>query len=278
VIRPITALVLRNLIKLKRDKMKLIMNLFMSGVFLFIFSFVMKSPSIGIERPMNYLISGIIIMTVFQSSITNSMNILEDISSGFMKEILVAPIFRWQIVIGQVLSSAIISVIQGIIIIAVGFFIGLTVNFVNCVGMVCLMLLVGLTFSSLGLYLATISKESGNFQLLITIITFPLTFLSGAYIPTMVIPSVLKPFVYINPLTYTTAAFRFFSLNLSSVSSDVLIEAGVAFNIFGFIITPVYSVLMIFIMLVAFFYMSVNRFSYADFSNIKVFKRERSLS
>jgi ABC-2 type transport system permease protein len=116
-IRPIKSIVLRNMLKLKRDRMKLFMNLLMSGLFLFIFSFVMKSTALGLDHPMNYLISGIIIMTVFQSSLTNSMNILEDISSGFMKEILVAPIARWQIAIGHVLSAMIISVIQGIIIV-----------------------------------------------------------------------------------------------------------------------------------------------------------------
>lgn len=274
-IRPIKALVIRNLIKLKRDKMKLFLNLFMSGIFLFIFSFVIKSTSIGIENPMSYLISGIIIMTVFQSSLTNSMNILEDISSGFMKEILVAPIYRWQIAIGQVLSSTIISVLQGIIIVIAGLFMGLSLGFLSGLEMIGLMFLVGLTFSSLGLYLATVSKESGNFQLLITIISFPLTFLSGAYIPIMVLPNLLKPFVYLNPLTYTTAAFRFISLNLGNMSGDALIKTGVAFNFMGFTITPLVSVVIIFIMCFIFFYLCVNRFNYADFSKVKVFRHHR---
>ncbi len=74
----------------------------------------MKSTATGIEQPMNYLISGIIIMTVFQSALNNSMNILEDISSGFMKEILVSPIPRWQISIGQILSSSVVALLQGL--------------------------------------------------------------------------------------------------------------------------------------------------------------------
>jgi len=273
-IRPIKALVIRNLIKLKRDKMKLSLNIFMSGLFLFIFSFVIKSTAVGVEHPMNYLISGIIIMTVFQSSLTNSMNILEDISTGFMKEILVAPIFRWQIAIGHVLSATIISFLQGIIIVIIGFFMGLSINFLNGLEMIGLMLLVGLTFSSLGLYLATISKESGNFQLLIAIISFPLTFLSGAYIPTMALPNLIQPLVYLNPLTYTTAAFRFISLDMGNMSSEALVKAGIAFNIFGFTITPFYSVLAIFTMCFIFFNLCVKRFNYADFSRVKVFRHK----
>jgi len=252
--------------------MKLFMNLFMSGLFLFIFSFVMKSSAPGLDHPMNYLISGIIIMTVFQSALSNSMNILEDISSGFMKEILVAPISRWQIAIGHVLSAMVVSVIQGLIIVVIGLFMGLSIDLVSGIAMVGLMFLVGLTFSALGLYLATLSKESSNFQLLITIISFPLTFLSGAYIPTMALPNILLPFVYLNPLTYTTAAFRYISLHMEGMSTAGLVKAGVAFNIHGFIITPYLSLLFIAAMCALFFVLCVNRFNSADFSKVKTFK------
>jgi len=43
---------------------------------------------------MNYLIAGVIIMTVFQTGINNSSDILSDISDGYMKEVMVAPIAR----------------------------------------------------------------------------------------------------------------------------------------------------------------------------------------
>lgn len=272
-IRSIKALLLRNLIKLGRDKIKLFMNIFMSGLFLFIFSFVMKSAAPGIDHPMNYLISGIIIMTVFQSSLNNSMNILDDISSGFMKEILVAPISRWQIAIGHVLSSTIVAVIQSLIIVIIGLFMGLSIDLLHGVLLVGLMLLVGLTFSSLGLYLATITKDSSNFQLVVMIVTFPLTFLSGALIPTMALPKILHPIVYINPLTYATAAFRYIALHMEKLPIDAVVQAGVAFKIGDFVITPALSTLIILVMCIIFVALSVNRFNSADFSRVKIFRR-----
>ena len=272
-IRPIKAIVVRNLIKLGRDRMRLFMNLFMSAFFLFIFSFVMKSSAPGLDHPLNYLISGIIIMTVFQSSLNNSMHILEDIASGFMKEILVAPIARWQIAIGHVVSATIVSVIQGLIIVIIGLFIGLQLDVLHSIAMLGLMFLVGLTFSSLGLFLATITKESTNFQLLITIVSFPLIFLSGAYIPTMALPGFLKTIVYLNPLTYTTAAFRYISLHMEHTPSDVLLKMGITFDWNGFIITPVISTGIILVMCGLFFYLCVYRFNSADFSRVKIFKR-----
>lgn len=271
-IRPIKAIVLRNLIKLGRDRMRLFLTLFMSGMFLFIFSFATKSMVTGLDHPMNYLISGIIIMTVFQTSLNNSMSILEDISNGFMKEILVAPITRWQIAIGQVFSSTIVSVFQGFIIVAIGLFMGLSIDLPHSIMMIGLMCLVGLTFSSLGLFLATITKESTNFQLLITIASFPLTFLSGAYIPTMAIPKILTPIVYLNPLTYTTSAFRYITLHMEYMSPVELVKSGVAFNVNGFIIMPLMSAFFVIAMGLIFFTLCVNRFNNADFSRVKVFK------
>jgi len=271
--RAIIAILMRNLIKFFRDKMRFFFTLFMSAFFLFVFSFVMKSSAAGIDHPMNYLISGIIIMTVFQTALNNSMNILEDISSGFMKEILVAPIARWQIAIGQVLSSTAIAVLQGIIIITIGICMGLNLDVSHGAIMVGLMCLVGITFSSMGLFLAAISKESTTFQIIISIVAMPLTFLSGAYIPTTVMPAILRPVVFLNPLTYTTAAFRYVALHMDKMTTPQLLKAGVAFNIHGFIVQPYFGVILVMAIGAIFFGLCVDQFSKADFSKVKVFKR-----
>jgi Predicted membrane protein len=269
--RAIKAILERNLINFTRDKMRLFFTIFMSVFFLFIFSYVMKSAAGSIENPMNYLISGVIIMTIFQGALNNSMGILEDISNGYMKEILVAPIARWQISIGQILSATVISSLQGLIVIVMGLFMGLNVDVVHFIEMIVVMLLVGITFSSIGLFLATLSRNSSTFQLIITVISMPLTFLSGAYIPTIVIPSFLKPIIYINPLTYTTAAFRYIALKMEGMSTVMLLKTGVAFKVLGVTVLPYMGLIMIIAVGFLFFALCVNRFNKADFSTVKTF-------
>jgi Predicted membrane protein len=268
-IRPVKAFFIRNMINFTRDKTRLIFTIFMSVFFLFVFSFVMKSAAGGIRQPMNYLISGIIIMTVFQSALNNSMNIIEDIAGGFMKEIIVAPIARWQISIGQILSSTVIAVLQGLIVIILGLFLGLRLDFLGILEMFGVMLLVGITFSSIGLYLATLAKSSSTFQIMISVLVFPLTFLSGAYIPTTILPKFLYPVIYANPLTYTTSLFRFITLKMAGMPVAALIKAGVAFTIGGFTLLPEFGLIMIVIIGSAFFGLCVHRFNRADFSNVK---------
>ncbi|MBL4937307.1 ABC transporter permease [Clostridium sp. YIM B02515] len=268
--RGMIAIIKRNLTNFTRDKLKLFFSIFMSGFFLFIFSFVMK-PTQGVDQPLNYLISGIIIMTVFQSALSNSTSIIEDMSMGFMKEIIVSPVARWQISIGQVLSSTIIAVLQGILVIIIALFMGLKIDVLQFIEMTGVMLAVGITFGSIGLYLASLAKSSTTFQIMITAFTMPLTFLSGAYIPTTVMPKILRPFVYINPLTYTTSIFRYITLKMENLTTDTLVQAGVAFNVHGFIIKPYMGLFIILGIGVIFFALCVIQFNKADFSNVKVF-------
>ena len=270
--RVINAILTRNLTNFIRDRVRLFFTVFMSVLFLFIFSFVMQSTTSGITNPTNYLISGIIIMTVFQAALNNSMMIIEDISSGFMKEILVAPISRYQISIGQILSAAVIAVLQGIIILVLGLFIGLSIDILQFIKMMVIMIVVGITFSSIGLYLAILAKNSTNFQLIISIVAMPLSFLSGAYIPTTILPSFLLPIVYLNPLTYTTSIYRYITLGMEHYSNDMLIKEGVAFDIHGFIITPYLGLIIVFIIGIIFFVLCVTQFNKADFSEVKVSK------
>lgn len=262
----------RNLLNFIRDKGRLIGTLVMSFFFLFIFSFVMQSSMDTLEQPMNYLISGVIIMTVFQSSLNNSTDILSDISSGFMKEILVAPISRAQISIGQVLSSSVIAVAQGLMIAVISLFMGLKIDALHFAEMIGVMAVAGVTFGSIGLFLATIARNSAAFQVITTIIVMPFTFLSGAYIPTTMMPGFLQPLIYINPLTYITAIFRYITLKMDGTPIAELVKQGVAYNVHGFIITPQMGLLFIVLIGFVFFLLCVNKFNKADFSNVKVVK------
>lgn len=267
--RALVAIYTRNLVIFFRDRARVIFSLVMSLFFMFVFSFVMKGSMTGVAQPMGYLIAGIIIMTVFQQALNNSTEILNDLSSGFMKEIIVSPIPRWQISLGQILSATTIACVQGCIILVAGLFLGLRISIPSFFGMIGIMVLAGLTFASLGLFLATVSRNSSTFQIAVSVIVMPLTFLSGAYIPVTVMPDFLAPIVFVNPLTYITAIFRYIALGLYSVPVGDLVREGIAFNVRGFIITPVMGLLFIILFGGTFFLLCVRKFNAADFSSVK---------
>lgn len=267
---PITAIVQRNLLNYVRSKGRVFGSLFMSMFMLVMFSFLMKSTMSGLDAPMPYLIAGVIIMSVFQVSVNNSSDILSDISSGYMKEVLVAPIARTQISMGHILSGAIIATLQGVITMVCGIVLGLRVGILQILLLTLVMLISAMAFSAIGLFLATVSRNSPTFQTLSSMIMMPLTFVSGAYIPTTIIPGFLLPIVYLNPLTYTTSIFRYIALGAYTLTKAELVEQGMAFSIGGFVITPLMGLMITILSGAVFFVLCVRKFDRADFSTIKV--------
>ncbi len=267
---PITAILQRNLLNYIRSKGRVFGSLFMSMFMLVMFSFLMKSSMSGLDAPMPYLISGVIIMSVFQVSVNNSSDILSDISSGYMKEVLVAPIARMQISMGHILSGAVIATLQGVVTMICGIVLGLRVGILQILLLTAVMLVSAMAFSAIGLFLATVSRNSPAFQTLSSMIMMPLTFVSGAYIPTTIIPGFLLPIVYLNPLTYTTSIFRYIALGAYTLTTKELVEQGMAFSIGGFVITPLMGLVITVLIGAFFFVLCVRKFNRADFSAIKV--------
>lgn len=263
----ILALWFRNIKTFARNRVQLVFTIIMPFFFLFVFSSIFKTQNI--ENPVNYMLAGIVITTVFQTALTVATSTIEDIVSGFMKEVLVSPVKRIQIAVGQLLSAATIATMQGIIILVIGYFIGLKfTSWVTPFAVVAVMIVVGLVFSGLGLFIATLVKNSQTFQVVITAITMPLTFLCGAYIPLSMLPKVLQYIAYLNPMTYTTAFFRTVILEKTSLTTNQLVAEQLAFKIGSFVITPVISMVIVIIFGLVFLLLSSYVFSKVDFSTI----------
>ncbi|AJA48461.1 ABC-type polysaccharide/polyol phosphate export system, permease component [Clostridium pasteurianum DSM 525 = ATCC 6013] len=263
----IAALWFRNLKIFARNRVQLVFTIIMPFFFLYVFSAIFKNDNIS--NPVNYMLAGIVITTVFQTAITIATSTIEDIVSGFMKEVLVSPVKRMQIAAGQLLSAATIATLQGIIILFIGYFIGLKfTSFITPFAVIVVMAAVGLVFSGLGLFLAALVKNSQTFQIVITAITMPLTFLCGAYIPLSLLPKILQYFAYLNPMTYTTAFFRTIILEKTSLTTEQLIEEQLAFKIGNFVITPTISMLIVIIFGLVFLLLATLVFSKVDFSRI----------
>ncbi len=161
---PIIAIIERNLLNYIRNKARLFGSLFMSFFMLVMFSFLMKSSMSGLGQPMNYLLAGVIIMTVFQSGINHSSEILSDIAGGYMKEVMVVPISRSEISIGNITAGALVTTFQGAIMMIFAIFLGLHVSILQFLLMLIMMLLSAMTFSAIGLFLATVSRNAPPFK------------------------------------------------------------------------------------------------------------------
>lgn len=250
-----------------RNKTGLIFSLIFPFFFVYVFGAVFKNDFI--ENPIAYMLSGVIITTVFESSLNLASSTVDDMVSGFMKEVLVSPAKRIAVAMGQLLSAATVSTLQGILILVIGLFIGIKfTSWTTPLYILIAMISVGLVFSGVGLFLATKVRNGQTFQIVKTAVTMPLTFLSGAYIPLTMLPNSLKLIAYINPMTYATAFFRMIVLEKTDLSTAELVKEGLAIDINGFIVTPIMSFAIIMAIGLVFLILSTNSFVKTDFSRV----------
>lgn len=263
----IFALWIRGLKAFARNKISLIFSLIFPFFFVYVFGAIFRNDAI--ENPIAYMLSGVIITTVFESSLNLASSTVDDMVSGFMKEVLVSPARRITVAIGQILSAATVATVQGILILILGMFIGIkftkwTTPVLVLVSMIC----VGLVFSGVGLFLATMVRSGQTFQIVKTAITMPLTFISGAYIPLSLLPDSLRIVAYFNPMTYATAFFRMIVLEKTHLLPEELVREGLAIEINGFIVTPVMSFIIICLIGLFFLILATRSFVKTDFSKL----------
>ncbi|MCL2606753.1 MAG: ABC transporter permease [Coriobacteriia bacterium] len=263
----IFALWKRNIRAFWRNKPALIFNLVFPFFFIFVFAEIFRNDYI--ENAISFMLAGIIIAVVFDSAIRISSNTIDDMTSGFMREVLVSPVSRLTIAIGQFASSATVATLQGIIIFVVGFAIGLRISSpITILYALLAMLFVGLVFAGFGLFLATRAKNIQTFQAVSMAITMPMTFLSGAYIPLSMLNDFLTTVAYFNPMTYAVILFRSIVLERTGDPTEQLIMQELAFKVGDFTIEPVHAALILAAFGVLFLLLSTISFIRLDFSRM----------
>ncbi|MBI5827761.1 MAG: ABC transporter permease [Deltaproteobacteria bacterium] len=155
-----------------------------------------------------FILPGIIGMTILFSSIFSTISVVWDREFGFLREMLVAPVSRVTIVFGKLLSGTALSVLQGSVLLLVAPFLGLSFGPVEFVLMVVLMTLVALAVTALGLFIASFLTSLEGFNVIMNFIVLPMFFLSGALYPVGSLPPFLRAFVYINPLCFGIDSFK----------------------------------------------------------------------
>jgi len=128
---------------------------------------------------------------------------------GFLKETLVAPVTRFEIMIGRTLGGATIATVQGIFILALSLIAGFRPHsLTDILSAVGIMFLISLLFTGVGTAIASKLSDFQGFQLVMNFLVLPLFFLSGALFPLKGLPEALNIIARINPLTYGVDALR----------------------------------------------------------------------
>ena len=139
---------------------------------------------------LQFIAPGVVSMTVLFSSVFSGMGLLWDRQFGFLKETLVAPVPRIQIMLGRTLGAATVAVIQGLLVMAVCFIAGFRVHSLATLPLALLfMALIACAFSALGTAIGSALENMQGFQLIMNFLVMPIFFLSGALYPLTNLPA-----------------------------------------------------------------------------------------
>jgi ABC-2 type transport system permease protein len=213
---------LRNMKRYIRSKSRIIGSISMPLFFLLFLGFglnsVVQIPGLG-GNYVVFLIPGMVAMSVLFTSVFSGIQVIWDKQFGFLKETLVAPVSRLEIMLGQTAGGATTAVFQGFIILVLSVLIGLRIS--NAAGFLLalgFMVLIGIAFTAFGIAIASRMDDMTGFQLIMNFVVFPIFGLSGALFPISSLPSWLVPITMVDPLTYGVEGIRYGLTGVSQIN------------------------------------------------------------
>lgn len=175
-----------------------------------------------------FMAPGIMAMTVLFTSIFAGVNVIWDRQFGFMKEILVAPVSRFGIVMGKLAGSSTIALLNALIILIIVTAFGILplaqLTVAGILVTIVFMALTSFVFISLGLLIASMINNIEGFQVIVNFLVMPMFFLSGAIFPIgSATPLWMQIISAIDPLTYGVAGMRaaLLGINAGAIYMDM---------------------------------------------------------
>jgi ABC-2 type transport system permease protein len=180
---------------------------------------------------LQFVAPGVIAMTVLFSATFSGIALLWDRQFGFLKETLVAPVPRMQVMAGKTLGGATVALMQGMLVVIVCLIAGFRpVNVAILPVAFLFMALVAIVFAAMGTAIGSALQDMQGFQLIMNFLVMPIFFLSGALFPLANLPSVLSAITRVDPLSYGVDGLRTTLVGIShfGVVTDVIVLSSVA--------------------------------------------------
>src|SRR5438309_2417544 len=157
---------------------------------------------------LQFVAPGVVGMTILFSSIFSGVGLLWDRQFGFLKETLVAPVPRIQIMVGRTLGGATTATLQGTLVLIVCLIAGFRPDLEGVLLGIVFMLLIAVVFAALGTIIGSSLKDMQGFQLVMNFLVMPIFFLSGALYPLSNLPAALTVLTRLDPLSYGVDGLR----------------------------------------------------------------------
>lgn len=183
---------------------------------------------------LQFLAPGVISMGILFTAVFSGIEVLWDRQFGFLKETLVAPVSRFEIMLGKTLGGATVAMIQGVVVLIIATIAGFRpqASLVAIPAALLFMFLIAVLFTAFGIALASVMEDMQAFPLVMNFLVMPTFFLSGSLFPLDGLPTAVHDVAILNPLSYGVDGLReaLTSMPHFSYGADILaLSAGTIF-------------------------------------------------
>ncbi|MGN5734523.1 ABC transporter permease [Arthrobacter psychrochitiniphilus] len=245
----------RNLIKIKRVPDVLVFTTLQPIMFVLLFTYIYAGViDIPGSSYKEFIMAGIFAQTVVFGSTFSGSAMAQDLRDGIIDRFRTLPMSPSAVLIGRTNGDLLINAISMVVMMATGLIVGWRVrsSFLEGAAAVALLLLFAYALSWMMAYLGMLVRSPEVINNVSFLVLFPLTFISNAFVPSATLPTPLRVFAELNPVSALVQAARqlFGNVPPGSPVSDVWTQQH-----------PIATVLIgIVIVLSIFVPLSVNRF------------------
>lgn len=204
----ILAIWIRELKVFQREKSRVISSMVQPLLWIFVFGG-------GVGGAMNipggnyraFIFPGVLVMSTLFTCVFYGMYIVWDKKLDVLKQILVSPVSRIAIFTGKMLGGSTDAVLQGTLLIILGFFIA-HLQVLDALAGLAFLVLIAVGLTGLGLAIGSFFESPEGFQIVLSFLVFPMYFLSGALYDLKGLPGWLHIATRVNPITYAVDGMR----------------------------------------------------------------------
>lgn len=153
------------------------------------------------------LVPGLIVQLGLLSAGLAGFGIVFDWRSGVLERLRVTPASRLALLLGRVLNNAFTLVIQTVLLVLVGYALGLRAPVPGVLAGLVLVVVLGLSLAALS-YAAALTLNEHLFAPVMTTAVVPLMLLSGTFLPMSMAPDWLDAISHASPFRYVLEAMR----------------------------------------------------------------------
>lgn len=180
-------------------------------IFLLMFTYLFGGAIAGsTEEYLQFLLPGILVMTVSQITMYTGIDLNNDIRKGIFDRFRTLPIWLPSALVGSLLVDVVRYSMAAGIMISLGFALGFRPDggWLGVLGAVALILVFAFSLSWIWTILGLIMRSEKSLMMISFMVLFPLTFVSNVFVDPRTLPNWLQSFVEVNPISILATAVR----------------------------------------------------------------------